>query len=201
MLCGFNPRSHTGSDIDRICPGNGREHVSIHAPTQGATENYIPAGMIGEQFQSTLPHRERPRPPYSCSRYFPVSIHAPTQGATESNTHYECSIIGFNPRSHTGSDSASKFVSDNKIVSIHAPTQGATIHTKPGGSLTHGFNPRSHTGSDFRTIVSFLGQPRVSIHAPTQGATTYKAGRELNTRFQSTLPHRERLYHAVTRGC
>ena len=97
--------------------------VSIHAPTWGATFILF-SFLFLNVFQSTLPHGERlleVRVKHKCS----VSIHAPTWGATvdilTSGTfelfqstlpHGErlprtCrtrSIIGFNPRSHMGSD-------------------------------------------------------------------------------------------------
>ena len=34
---GFNPRTHTGCDHQRICSNGGKQAVSIHAPTRGAT--------------------------------------------------------------------------------------------------------------------------------------------------------------------
>ena len=57
--------------------------------------------------------------------------------------------MGFNPRSHKGSDYAS---------------EGS------GFSVT-GFNPRSHEGSDSSRSSSSLSIYLVSIHAPTRGAT------------------------------
>ncbi len=104
---GFNPRPHTGGDFrrrSRLYPF----HVSIHAPTQGATQSIVYA-PVATVFQSTPPHRGRPRlekgaelvfwfqstPPHrgrprhhGADRALPVSIHAPTQGATVS---YICS--------------------------------------------------------------------------------------------------------------
>ena len=121
--------------------------VSIHAPTWGATFILF-SFLFLNVFQSTLPHGERlleVRVKHKCS----VSIHAPTWGATvdilTSGTfelfqstlpHGErlprtCrtrSIIGFNPRSHMGSDCnqiKSRIINN---VSIHAPTWGATVH-------------------------------------------------------------------------
>ena len=80
---GFNPRSREGSDIIEIfCPWIAE--VSIHAPAKGATEAFeflkshltvsihapakgatVSAGELlagHQQFQSTLPRRERHRP-------------------------------------------------------------------------------------------------------------------------------------------
>ena len=89
MVCGrrlglvhFNPRSRTGSDKDLSFVGV-RASISTHAPAQGATQvlhhhffrsqHFNPRSRTGsdgkikaksqkfEQFQPTLPHRERPR--------------------------------------------------------------------------------------------------------------------------------------------
>ena len=69
-----------------------------------------------------------------------------------------------------GSDSR-KFAFSAKLgVSIHAPTWGATANQYETGNSTV-----------------------VSIHAPTWGATFICLYFFINKRFQSTLPHGERL--------
>ena len=55
-------------------------------------------------------------------------------------------------------------------VSIHAPAWGATVFAEPPGSA-----------------------PCVSIHAPAWGATEFIGAIGIILRFQSTLPHGERL--------
>ncbi len=77
----FNPRSHEGSDINRIPDADLILRVSIHAPTRGAT--------TAEQALWGLRK---------------VSIHAPTRGATYNSSHLQVYYMGFNPRSHEGSD-------------------------------------------------------------------------------------------------
>ena len=84
----------------------------------------------------------------------------------------------FNPRSHTGSDTAAIYTSKLFEISIHAPTRGATgcLTVSPGtigkfqSTLPHGerlsltclsdwnkhFNPRSHTGSDIVDEIYLL---------------------------------------------
>ena len=57
-ILGFNPRTHTGCDFVAV-PVFTSIHVSIHAPTRGATKD---------------------NPPPFC--FIVVSIHAPTRGAT-----------------------------------------------------------------------------------------------------------------------
>ena len=120
----FNPRSHAGSDAlgaghDLLC------FVSIHAPTRGATGNEYEM-VRPTMFQSTLPRGERRGQGYAMGGGKEVSIHAPTRGATRaymrvsSNSNVSIHaptrgatlpvcrlldhLVGFNPRSHAGSD-------------------------------------------------------------------------------------------------
>ena len=77
--------------------------VSIHAPTKGATwsrQRRLPI----QEFQSTLPRRERPFGDLFRRDRTDVSIHAPTKGATHSKHMHIRGMISFNPRSHEGSD-------------------------------------------------------------------------------------------------
>ena len=76
----FNPRSHTGSDLD-VVAGVIIAGISIHAPTRGAT---LPLLQISGNclFQSTLPHGERLGGKYMYVEKIKISIHAPTRGAT-----------------------------------------------------------------------------------------------------------------------
>ena len=185
----FNPRSHEGSDLP-CCPRVLLSHVSIHAPTKGATEKELyPAAFADVSIHA-------PTKGATCSYSsgdgsFDVSIHAPTKGATY------CSRLAIPSRSvsiHAPTKGATAFNSDfnfNLYVSIHAPTKGATnrkhFSTDSGRfqstlprrerpkridltGKTFGFNPRSHEGSDGITMG---------------GAWKF-------FRFQSTLPRRER---------
>ena len=100
----FNPRSHEGSDVQKIMD-NLWERISIHAPTRGATT--LPK-VIREKgvFQSTLPRGERP-----------------------ASLQEDWGSSNFNPRSHEGSDENwLDILGELKIISIHAPTRGATPH-------------------------------------------------------------------------
>ena len=141
----FNPRSHMGSDMVHV-PDCHFKAVSIHAPTWGAT--LFLSNISGDSF---------------------VSIHAPTWGATVCGGRTLCITlfqstlphgerrgvlydplkgIGFNPRSHMGSD-----LMLPKIYRKYLR-----------------FNPRSHMGSDRKMLVHHI-TIGVSIHAPTWGAT------------------------------
>ena len=83
---GFNPRTHTGCDVaKRILQIY--IHVSIHAPTRGATAPYISKCRFDIWFQSTHPHGVRRQ---------------------IQNQHGNV-IAGFNPRTHTGCDNPPAF--------------------------------------------------------------------------------------------
>ena len=77
----FNPHSHAGSDGRAIFEENGREHISIHTPTQGVTVVFYFFTFF-QEFQSTLPRREW------------LSVHS----------YLQMQSSDFNPHSHAGSD-------------------------------------------------------------------------------------------------
>ena len=185
-----------------------RLHVSIHAPTWGATREGI-LREVEALFQSTHPRGVRPHNRGGRSLYRGVSIHAPTWGATQADD--------IDPL--------------DGQVSIHAPTWGATRQyqahirrrqfqsTHPRGvrpaaewcehysgrfQSTHprgvrrqkdgkytgdtGFNPRTHVGCDGAAMRYHFVQ-LVSIHAPTWGATLLNLVLRLPlSMFQSTHP-------------
>ena len=120
----FNPRSHERSDTMPTPIKLSRSHISIHAPTRGATVNWSVILYIS-----------------------PISIHAPTRGATvffasafvssvfqstlpreerRELLHLDFQQRNFNPRSHERSDG---------------------ILLKSTLLITY-FNPRSHERSD-----------------------------------------------------
>ena len=145
--------------------------VSIHAPTRGATSTSLAASAHIFLFQSTLPHGERLGHVLlaCCIKLFQSTLpHGERQMLSGSTAR----TSGFNPRSHTGSDSS----------------------TRTPASAVWRFNPRSHTGSDSVAAVDGVGQADVSIHAPTRGATSSARRLRPIERFQSTLPHGERPY-------
>ena len=106
-------------------------HVSTHAPMQGATAIAEVRLTLCARFQHTLPCRER-REPFASSSY---------------------SIIGFNSRSHVGSDdrryttsksTESSFNSRSHVGSDDGYFELCYYHTIC-------FNSRSHVGSDAGT--------------------------------------------------
>ena len=125
-ISSFNPRAHTGRDNCYFCifaasimfqstrPHRARHvrnamrsytaSVSIHAPTQGATQLENLRTIKSSSFNPRA-HTGRDLKPADEITFAPmVSIHAPTQGATDPML-------------------AMLYI---KAVSIHAPTQGAT---------------------------------------------------------------------------
>ena len=153
-----------------MCRGDTNRHVSIHAPTWGATQKrtektplktrFNPRAHMGRdcrnlgyfrvfiEFQSTRPHGARPR----------------------RTTGTFCRFC-FNPRAHMGRD----------------VTRGGC---QPSNRR---FNPRAHMGRDQSNRcykIAFL----VSIHAPTWGATCHCDRPDNRLRFQSTRPHGARRW-------
>ena len=100
-----------------------------------------------------------------------ISIHAPAWGATWWGRGWSGCGTYFNPRSRMGSDGRERRQRNGRAISIHAPAWGATR--------------RGHTQA--------VGDD-ISIHAPAWGATDVLRHRRIPHRFQSTLPHGERLF-------
>ena len=141
-------------------------HISIHAPTRGATTAYL-----------VIPKAIR------------ISIHAPTRGATKYTPEEGTFRLHFNPRSHKGSDSVTVIVVFLSFVFQSTLPQGERHKSSPGAICRCDFNPRSHKGSDnarsrfdylvfqFQSTLTnktFCGL-LISIHAPTRGATICKS--------------------------
>ena len=99
----FNPRSREGSDYNDMVVKN-LGLISIHAPAKGAT-CILTLLLLANEFQSTLPRRERPYCSNKTLIYYRISIHAPAKGATTATNN-------FPPKSK---------------ISIHAPAKGATL--------------------------------------------------------------------------
>ena len=100
-----------------------------------------------------------------------ISIHAPAKGATSECRTPESRHTYFNPRSREGSD---------------------ILAARKDEHCFH-FNPRSREGSDRKVTYVFFDTGIISIHAPAKGATRARCFLHALTKFQSTLPRRERL--------
>ena len=147
MIDDFNPRSHEGSDDKRFYKKE-FQHISIHAPTRGATQAAVPWICVSSVFQSTLPRGERHCSIDSREQGRRISIHAPTRGATNSGwSSFPFRYISIHAPTR-GATIKFLWCQVRVIISIHAPTRGATEF--------------------FEAINKRVG---ISIHAPTRGAT------------------------------
>ena len=145
---GFNPRPHTGGDLNATGVELDGRRVSIHAPTRGATAR-------------------RGRWRTRCRCFNP----RPHTGGDVSKIQPCLSLSCFNPRPHTGGDLCRWLYTRNEqrfqstpphggrrsaevggetvsSVSIHAPTRGATSCLLKLFRCLLCFNPRPHTGGD-----------------------------------------------------
>ena len=146
---GFDPRSRTGSDQPPRSGVAAKFPVSIRAPARGATHGQGIALIAAKLFRSALPHGERHR-----------CVGAP------SLPHR-----GFDPRSRTGSDMASRAVQStigrfDPRSRTGSDREWAT--TRPASSLfrsalPHGERPGAYCKSQSAALVS--------IRAPARGAT------------------------------
>ena len=167
-------------------------HVSIHAPTWGATAPTHESAPWAPCFNS--------RTHMGCDIQSHMSLH--TQPGFNSRTRMGCdfsmTVSGstprrFNSRTRMGCDMRTAIRSSCRIlfqfthphgvrptstscltattpVSIHAPAWGATMQVVVNVLLTTSFNSRTRMGCDFVAHL-LLGLLHVSIHAPAWGAT------------------------------
>ena len=125
----FNPRSHERSDTMPTPIKLSRSHISIHAPTRGATSSVVCLN--------------------SSMRNFNPRSHERSDSSRRSN--HKCKA-NFNPRSHERSDTRpSPHPWCRLRISIHAPTRGATSWHISLLNPVLDFNPRSHERSDSYT--------------------------------------------------
>ena len=131
-----------------------------------ATRQYNSKNNI---FQSTLPRRERRK--YSAWQclYLQFQSTLPRRERRIDRTLNCVRLCYFNPRSREGSDYFFSASSTFCVISIHAPAKGATEVTP-----------------SIATLIA------ISIHAPAKGATYILPPELPSSRFQSTLPRRER---------
>ena len=143
--------------------------ISIHAPTKGATliKKIYP---IIQQFQSTLPRRERhPQGRNFLSSFFTFQSTLPRR----ERRLVEAYCLEMKKFQSTLPRRERPY----NVIAPHLPTKY--------------FNPRSHEGSDAVGAVPSMLR-KISIHAPTKGATDSARDKFTAEQFQSTLPRRER---------
>ena len=190
-------------------------HISIHAPTRGATLQVDVHGYYPNIFQSTLPRGERH---YTCMTNGYVIDFNPRshEGSDWLIQRLFRRHINFNPRSHEGSDPGradgnhfrNRFQSTlprgERPFRLTDRRRGYVFQsTLPRGERllldqfdppgNHDFNPRSHEGSDvsgsaFSAWIRCIFQstlPRGERLCDSSNKTCYCL-------FQSTLPRGER---------
>ena len=149
-------------------------NISIHAPTRGATIDFL-SYLLKKYDFNPRSHERSDQGDTSKTFGVYISIHAPTRGATHFGKT-ACRLFRFQstlPRE------------ERRLPSTYPP------------ALCH-FNPRSHERSDNVTLDTVL-KFCISIHAPTRGATTSSPSTVYLRKFQSTLPREERLSYALSR--
>ncbi len=120
------------------------------------------------------------------------SIHAPAKGATSSTCFSGCpaeifqSTLPRRERQMIVGQSAIQYA-----ISIHAPAKGATDKHVKDKHMT-GISIHAPAKGATYTAVIFGFGCNISIHAPAKGATRLSPSRFTITKFQSTLPRRER---------
>ena len=82
VLTDFNPHSHEGSDNKRKLWAYSVRNFNPHSH-EGSDWDSDQLAHSQSLFQSTLPRRERPYPPFKSSVNLLISIHTPTKGATK----------------------------------------------------------------------------------------------------------------------
>ena len=146
------------------------QQISIHAPAKGATSQVDEGMDIIVQFQSTLPRRERHVQELITGKSHGFQSTLPRRerrGITLSqDLAYPISIHA----PAKGATTMQPVLWPARTISIHAPAKGATLRWVAFSVLFHHFNPRSREGSDLTRVYT-------EKHI---------------TRFQSTLPRRER---------
>ena len=165
----FNPRSHEGSDGRDQEVAVVLDHISIHAPTRGATNS---AAERSKRLSISIhaPTRGATVVHAVVAAAIAISIHAPTRGATPSRCRCSQRPCHFNPRSHEGSDVAGLHRDTHAHISIHAPTRGATRSARPSG-IGAAISIHAPTRGATLGQTGALEVRVISIHAPTRGAT------------------------------
>ena len=121
----FNPRSREGSDRARTNETRTSGHFNPRS-REGSDRLIFRLKEIIQEFQSTLPRRERRVLVLAGGLLVYISIHAPAKGATTYRCCVRIASFDFNPRSREGSD--------------------PSVHLRPCRRIH--FNPRSREGSD-----------------------------------------------------
>ena len=211
MNWNFNPRSREGSDNKSSFSFSGTE-ISIHAPAKGATKQAEQV-RLQEKFQSTLPRRERRFQAVHVVVSFHISIHAPAKGATQiacTKMHIVRISIHAPAKGATLKDATCAAVQrfQSTLPRRERPRLPVQKCTSSGFQSTlprrerrlrmppappcKDFNPRSREGSDnmYKMVLYDVFNFNPRSREGSDGA--YRPYKRRNSRFQSTLPRRER---------
>ena len=193
-LQNFNPRSHERSDHFQRTLWRLLCHISIHAPTRGATSPGT-TPLRWHWFQYTLPREERHITPEQWEQLKNFN----TRSHERSDNGWWLSRgagSNFNPRSHERSDNYIPDEFKSYIISIHAPTRGATMTSDETGmvAIFQSTLPREERHwwmavwwriFEFQSTLpreerqypksNICSYQKISIHAPTRGATVYES--------------------------
>ena len=165
--------------------------VSIHAPAWGATV----VTRKGATFSTCFNPRSRmgsDEEYHDMSATYSVSIHAPAWGATLRTAWMMCSKRFQSTLPHGERHQAPAIDPDLAAVSIHAPAWGATLQLFGPESAFSSFNPRSRMGSDLGDSAASLSMSKFQSTLPHGERLGCCMRRTRAGRFQSTLPHGER---------
>ncbi len=144
----FNPRSREGSDA--VQPA---VHVAVHGhfnprSREGSDLGAQQDARPEQQFQSTLPRRERPAYRTSVTPTPKFQSTLPRRERRSARLNPRAADRYFNPRSREGSDPKRSAIAVSALISIHAPAKGATPWSFCRSPDNLYFNPRSREGSD-----------------------------------------------------
>ena len=101
----FNPRSRGGSDGQGTKHCLLQQHISIHAPAEGATCHDYNKGPLRFSISIHAPAEGATQFMKQTGGDIGISIHAPAEGATQEGGETPPEDSDFNPRSRGGSDS------------------------------------------------------------------------------------------------
>ena len=175
-------------------------HVSIHAPTKGATERWHSCVSANSSFN--------PRTHEGCDdtgqcmrcKHCAVSIHAPTKGATRDIISIVIDKITVSIHAPTkGATLFAVSIADDSAVSIHAPTKRATALVVRFRRVFLSFTPRTPEGCDRACRALLL--PFSQFQSTHPRRVRLKTGKDslIIFMFQSTHPRRVRLQNIIRR--
>ena len=210
-LQNFNPRSHERSDHFQRTLWRLLCHISIHAPTRGATSPGT-TPLRWHWFQYTLPREERHITPEQWEQLKNFN----TRSHERSDNGWWLSRgagSNFNPRSHERSDNYIPDEFKSYIISIHAPTRGATMTSDETGmvAIFQSTLPREERHwwmavwwriFEFQSTLPREERPKWLVTLPPwlnfnprsheRSDNIQNLTFALTKRFQSTLPREER---------